>query len=62
VAEVVRRHPALGAATRLALRPAVWGARSIERTPGRVLILVIIVVGGGGLLGYGVARRRHPPP
>jgi glucose/arabinose dehydrogenase len=56
-AELIRANPALGALTRLALRPAIWGARLAETSPASMLMLLVTVVAGGGLLGYRVVRR-----
>jgi len=58
-AELIRANPALGALTRLALGPAIWGARLAESSPASMLMLLVTVVAGGGLLGYGAARRQR---
>ncbi|MGH7312453.1 MAG: PQQ-dependent sugar dehydrogenase [Candidatus Rokuibacteriota bacterium] len=55
-ADVIRRHHALTAATRLGLRPVIWGARFTERSPGWMLALFPVVAGGGCLLCYGAVR------
>jgi glucose/arabinose dehydrogenase len=57
VAELIRANPALGALTRLALRPAIWGARLAETSPASILMLLVAVAAGGGLLGHRVVRR-----
>jgi hypothetical protein len=59
VAEVIRRHAALRAATRLVLRPVIGGARWIDGCPGWVLGLVPVGVGASVLLSRGVFRRRR---
>jgi glucose/arabinose dehydrogenase len=57
VADLISQHHALRAATRLILRPAIWGARFTETSPGWVFALLPAVAAGGGLLGYGSVRR-----
>jgi hypothetical protein len=57
VADLIRQHDGLRAATRLTLRPAVWAARFTETSPGWTLVLL---GAGGGLVIYGAARRRRP--
>jgi len=59
VAELIRGNPALRALTRLALRPAIWGARLTETSPASALILTVTIVCGSGLLGYRTVRRRR---
>jgi hypothetical protein len=58
-AELIRGNPALRALTRLALRPAIWGARLAETSPAAMLILLVTAVAGSGLLGYRTVRRRR---
>jgi glucose/arabinose dehydrogenase len=59
VAEVIRGKPALRALTRLALRPAIWGARLTETSPASMLILIVAVAVGTSFLGYRIARTRR---
>jgi glucose/arabinose dehydrogenase len=61
VADVIRTNPALRAATRLALRPAIWGARLVERSPAWAFTLILATVGGSGLLCYGWLRGMVRP-
>lgn len=56
VADLIRQHDALRAATRLGLRAGLWGTRRIETSPGWMLVLLPVIAGGGGLLGYGAVR------
>ena len=56
VAELIRGNPALRALTRLALRPAIWGARLAETSPASLLILIVTVPIGSGFLAYRVVR------
>jgi glucose/arabinose dehydrogenase len=56
-AELIREHRVLRAATRLVLRPAVWGARLTETSPTSMLILLATTAGGGGLLSWYAVRR-----
>jgi glucose/arabinose dehydrogenase len=59
VAELIRGNPALRALTRLALRPAVWGARLAEQAPASMLILIVTVTIGSGFLAYRIVRARR---
>jgi hypothetical protein len=58
LAELVRRHAALGAATRLGLRAGLGATRLIAASPGWILILVPVTV-AGGVLCYGACRWRQ---
>jgi glucose/arabinose dehydrogenase len=58
-AELIRANPALGALTRLALRPAIWGARLAESSPASMLMLFVTVVAGGALLGYRASQSQR---
>jgi glucose/arabinose dehydrogenase len=59
VAELIRGNPALRTLTRLALRPAIWGARLAETSPMSMLILLVTVAAGSSVLAYRVVRPRH---
>jgi hypothetical protein len=61
VADAIRPHPMLRAATRAVLRPMIWVARLTERSPGWTLALVVVIVGGSGLLCYGWLRGMVRP-
>jgi hypothetical protein len=56
-AALIREHPALRAATRVALRPVIWGARLADTSPALMAVVVVAIAGGGGLLGHGAVRR-----
>jgi hypothetical protein len=56
-AALIREHPALRAATRIALRPVIWGARLADTSPVSMAIVLVAIAGGGGLLGHAAVRR-----
>ena len=59
VADLISGSPTLRALTRLALRPAIWGARVTETSSMAMSFLLVTAV-AGGLLGY-LVRRARPP-
>jgi hypothetical protein len=58
-AALIRANPALRSLTRLALWPAIGGARLAETSPVSMVVLLVAVAGAGGLLGYRTVRRRR---
>jgi glucose/arabinose dehydrogenase len=55
VADLIRQHEGLRAATRLGLRAGLRAIRLFEAFPG--MLGLVLVIAGGGLLGYAAIRR-----
>jgi glucose/arabinose dehydrogenase len=57
LADLIREHEALRAATRLGLRAGLRGARLIETSPAWTAVLVPLIAVSAGLVGYRATRR-----